>query len=27
VLYRINEERQEVIVLRIEHRSDVYRPR
>lgn len=27
VLYRINEERREVIVLRIEHRSDVYRPR
>jgi mRNA interferase RelE/StbE len=27
LLYRINEERQEVIVLRIEHRSDVYRPR
>jgi mRNA-degrading endonuclease RelE of RelBE toxin-antitoxin system len=27
VLYRINEERREVIVLRVEHRSDVYRPR
>ena len=27
VLYRINEERHEIIVLRIEHRSDVYRPR
>jgi mRNA-degrading endonuclease RelE of RelBE toxin-antitoxin system len=27
VLHRINEERREVIVLRIEHRSDVYRPR
>jgi mRNA interferase RelE/StbE len=28
VLYRINEEeRREVIVLRIAHRSDVYRPR
>lgn len=26
VLYRINEESQEVIVLRIDHRSDVYRP-
>ena len=26
VLYRINEERQEVVVLRIDHRSDVYRP-
>ncbi|HLM86897.1 MAG TPA: type II toxin-antitoxin system RelE/ParE family toxin [Solirubrobacteraceae bacterium] len=25
VLYRINEERREVIVLRVEHRSDVYR--
>ena len=27
VLYRINDERREVIVLRIEHRSDVYRTR
>jgi mRNA-degrading endonuclease RelE of RelBE toxin-antitoxin system len=27
VLYRINEERREVIVLRVEHRSDVYRSR
>jgi mRNA interferase RelE/StbE len=27
VLYRINEERHEVIVLRIEHRGDMYRPR
>lgn len=27
VLYRIREDRREVIVLRIEHRSDVYRPR
>jgi mRNA interferase RelE/StbE len=27
VLYRIREEPPEVIVLRIEHRSDVYRPR
>lgn len=26
VLYRINEEGQEVVVLRIDHRSDVYRP-
>jgi mRNA interferase RelE/StbE len=27
VLYRINEEQREVIVLRVEHRSDVYRSR
>jgi mRNA-degrading endonuclease RelE of RelBE toxin-antitoxin system len=27
VLYRIREDRREVIVLRIEHRSDVCRPR
>ena len=27
VLYRIREDRHEVVVLRIEHRSDVYRPR
>ena len=27
VLYRINEQRREVIVLRVEHRGDVYRPR
>jgi mRNA-degrading endonuclease RelE of RelBE toxin-antitoxin system len=27
VLYRIHEQPREVIVLRIEHRSDVYRPR
>jgi mRNA-degrading endonuclease RelE of RelBE toxin-antitoxin system len=27
VLYRIRENPREVIVLRIEHRSDVYRPR
>jgi hypothetical protein len=27
VLYRIHEDSREVIVLRIEHRSDVYRPR
>jgi mRNA-degrading endonuclease RelE of RelBE toxin-antitoxin system len=27
VLYRIDDERREVIVLRVEHRSDVYRPR
>lgn len=27
VLYRINEDAHEVIVLRIEHRNDVYRPR
>jgi mRNA-degrading endonuclease RelE of RelBE toxin-antitoxin system len=27
VLYRINEERREVIVLRVEHRRDVYRAR
>ena len=27
ILYRIMEERREVIVLRIEHRRDVYRPR
>lgn len=26
VLYRIHEERREVIVLRIDHRSDAYRP-
>ena len=26
VLYRINDERREVIVLRIDHRSDAYRP-
>lgn len=26
VLYRINAERQEVIVLRVEHRRDSYRP-
>ncbi|MDQ2837370.1 MAG: type II toxin-antitoxin system RelE/ParE family toxin [Actinomycetota bacterium] len=26
VLYRINNEKHEVIVLRIEHRGDVYRP-
>jgi mRNA interferase RelE/StbE len=26
VLYRINDERHEVVVLRIEHRSDSYRP-
>jgi mRNA interferase RelE/StbE len=27
VLYRINEAEREVVVLRIEHRRDVYRPR
>jgi mRNA interferase RelE/StbE len=27
VLYRIDQERREVIVLRVEHRRDVYRPR
>jgi mRNA interferase RelE/StbE len=27
VLYRVHEQPREVIVLRIEHRSDVYRPR
>ena len=27
VLYRIQEEQREVIVLRVEHRRDVYRPR
>lgn len=27
VLYRINEERREVVVLRVEHRRDVYRSR
>lgn len=27
VLYRIDHERREVIVLRVEHRRDVYRPR
>lgn len=27
VLYRVHEQRHEVVVLRIEHRSDVYRPR
>jgi mRNA-degrading endonuclease RelE of RelBE toxin-antitoxin system len=27
VLYRINEERREVVVLRIDHRRDAYRPR
>ncbi len=26
VLYRINDERKEVVVLRIGHRSDAYRP-
>lgn len=26
VLYRINEERREVVVLRIDHRRDAYRP-
>lgn len=26
VLYRINEARREVVVLRVEHRRDVYRP-
>ncbi len=27
VLYRINEEDREVVVVRIQHRSDAYRPR
>lgn len=27
VLYRINEHRHEVVVLRVEHRRDAYRPR
>jgi len=27
LLYRVHEQRHEVVVLRIEHRSDVYRPR
>jgi mRNA interferase RelE/StbE len=27
ILYRIREDRSEVIVLRIEHRRDAYRPR
>lgn len=27
VLYRINEDRREVVVVRIDHRSDAYRPR
>jgi mRNA-degrading endonuclease RelE of RelBE toxin-antitoxin system len=27
VLYRINEERREIVVLRIEHRGDGYQPR
>jgi mRNA-degrading endonuclease RelE of RelBE toxin-antitoxin system len=27
VLYRINDDLREVVVLRIEHRADVYRPR
>ncbi len=27
VLYRLGEERREVIVIRIDHRSDSYRPR
>lgn len=27
VLYRINDDRHEVVVLRVEHRGDVYRPR
>lgn len=26
VLYRINDERREVVILRIDHRKDVYRP-
>lgn len=26
VLYRINDERREVVILRIDHRNDVYRP-
>ena len=26
ILYRINEEKREIVVLRIEHRGDVYRP-
>ena len=27
ILYRIRDETREVVVLRVEHRSDVYRPR
>lgn len=27
VLYRLNEERREVIVVRVDHRRDAYRPR
>ncbi len=27
VLYRINDDQREVVVLRIEHRADAYRPR
>lgn len=27
VLYRVDEQNNEVLVLRIEHRSDIYRPR
>lgn len=27
ILYRINDERGEVVVLRIDHRNEVYRPR
>lgn len=27
VLYRIHEERREVVVVRVEHRRDAYRPR
>ena len=27
VLYRINDERRDVVILRIDHRKDVYRPR
>ncbi|MGL5863468.1 MAG: type II toxin-antitoxin system RelE family toxin [Phycicoccus sp.] len=27
VLYRVNESRREVVVLRVDHRRDVYRPR
>ena len=26
VLYRINDERREVVILRIDHRKDIYRP-
>ena len=26
VLYRVNDDRREVVVLRIDHRADVYRP-